>query len=169
MSATSALMDSASSRESGFRLSRRAHKLVLSAHVLSSVGWFGLAVTVAFCAVGAATTGDAKLADALARTVEIIPWLSIPLGLIAVATGALLGLGTKWGLVRHWWVVAKIAIAAAVIVTDATLVGGAAHDALTTGDASNMLGSPIIPHVVVLAIATALSIYKPRARTRFGR
>jgi uncharacterized membrane protein len=162
-------MDRATSGRAGFRLGRRAHKVVLTAHVLASVGWFGLAVTIAFGAVAAATTNDANLANGLARTIELIPWLSIPLGLLAVATGTWLGLGTKWGLVRYWWVVAKIAIAAAVMVTDATLVSSAARDAITTGDASSLVGSPLIPHVVVLGIATVLSIFKPRARTPLYR
>lgn len=93
--------------------------------------------------------------------IEMVPWLSIPLGLLAVASGTLLGLGTKWGLVRHWWVVAKIAISVAVIVTDAVLIRRVAHDAAVNG---NPIYGPIIAHVVVLAIATVLSVFKPRGR-----
>jgi hypothetical protein len=153
---------------SGFRLRGRAHKAALTAHVLSSVGWFGIAVTVAFAAITAGVTGDGELAHALYRTIEVAPLLSIPLGLVAVATGTLLGLGTKWGLVRHWWVVAKIAISAAVIVTDAFVVGSAARD-VAAGGAANGLYGPVIAHVVVLAAATVLSVFKPRGRTPFGR
>jgi hypothetical protein len=153
---------------SGFRLRGRAHKAALTAHVLSSVGWFGIAVTVAFAAITAGVTDDATLAHALYRTIEVVPLLSIPLGLVAVATGALLGVGTKWGLVRHWWVVAKVGISAAVIVTDAFIVGNAAHD-VAAGGAVNGLYGPVIAHVVVLAVATVLSVFKPRGRTPFGR
>ena len=56
----------------------------------------------------------------------------------------------------------------AVIVTDAFVVGNAAHDA-ATGAAANSLYGPVIAHVVVLAIATGLSVFKPRGRTPFGR
>ena len=80
---------------------------------------------------------------------QTAPWLSIPAGLAAVATGVLLGLGTSFGLVRHWWVVVKIVIAAAVIVTDAVLVGHVAHDAVAGRVGPPLYGSTIA-HVVVL-------------------
>jgi hypothetical protein len=168
MNATSALLDRSAARRTGFRLTRRSHKVVLIAHVLTAVSWFGVAATVVFCAVAAAVTNDPKTADGLIRVIGTIPWLSIPLGLIAAATGTLLSLGTRWGLVRHWWVVAKIVIAVAVLVTDATLIAAVAHDAAATGNPARLFGSPIIPHVVVLAAATILSIVKPRGRTPFG-
>ena len=99
---------------------------------------------------------------------ETAPWLSIPAGLAAVATGVLLGLGTSFGLVRHWWVVVKIVIAAAVIVTDAVLVGHVAHDAVAGRVGPPLYGSTIA-HVVVLGVATVLSVFKPRGRTPWGR
>jgi len=51
----------------------------------------------------------------------------------AGGAGALLGLGTNYGLVRYWWVVAKIPIAAALIATDAVLVTAVAPNATVTG------------------------------------
>jgi hypothetical protein len=156
-----ALANPVITRRARFRLARTPHKIVLTTHVLTSVGWFGVALTVAFGGVAAATTNDSRLAHAVYQMIEMVPWLSIPLGLLAVASGTLLGLGTKWGLVRHWWVVAKIAIAVAVIVTDAVLIRRVAHDAAVNG---NPIYGPIIAHVVVLAIATVLSVFKPRGR-----
>jgi len=154
--------------EHGFRLRGRTHKAVLTAHVLSSVGWFGIATMVAFAAAVGAVTDDESLAQALHRTIELAPTLSVPVGAVSVVTGGLLGLGTRWGLVRHWWVVAKIAISAAVIATDVLFVGAIARDA-AAGRASSAFDGPIVAHVVVLAIATALSVFKPRARTPFRR
>ena len=153
-----------SARPDGFRLRGRAHKAALTAHVLASVGWFGVAVMVAFCGFAAGWAGRG-LSAGWYRVIETAPWLSIPLGLASVATGALLGLGTAWGLVRHWWVVAKIAIAVAVVVTDAVLVRAVAHEALATGEAAPALYGSTVAHVVVLAVATVLSVFKPRGRT----
>jgi hypothetical protein len=153
----------------GFRLRRRAHKVALTAHILASVGWFGVAVIVAFCGIAATVTGDPTLTPALYRTMETAPWLSVPLGILAVATGVLLGLGTKVGLIRYWWVLAKIVIAAAVIVTDALVVARVAHDAVVTGDPAAPLYGSTIAHVVMLAIATILSVFKPWGRTPRGR
>jgi hypothetical protein len=152
----------------GFRLRGRARKLALTAHVLGSAGWFGIAIVVAFCAIAAAATNDPAQARALYRTMEAVPWLSIPVGLVAIATGALLGLGTTYGLVRHWWVVAKIVIAVAVVMTDAVLVTRVTHAAAATGYATAPLYGSTIAHVVVLAAATGLSVFKPRARTPWG-
>lgn len=148
-----------------FRLRRRPHKIALTAHILAAVGWFGIAIAVAFGAIAAAVTSDEALSRALYRTLETLPWLSIPTGITAVATGSLLGLGTTYGLVRYWWVVAKIVIAVAVILTDALIVVLVARDAAVTGQAQPPLYGSTIAHVVVLAAATVLSVFKPWSRT----
>jgi hypothetical protein len=142
--------------------------VALTAHVLSSVGWFGIAVLVAFCAITASSAGDPGYAEAMYHAVETAPWLSVPVGLVAVATGVILSVGTTWGLVRHWWVVAKIVIAIAVIVTDPLVLATAAHDAIRSSNVADVL-PPTIAHCVVLAIATVLSIFKPRGRTPWGK
>lgn len=98
------------------------------------------------------------LPPALYRVMETAPWLSIPVGVVAVGTGVFLGLSTPFGLVRHWWVIQKLAIATAVIVTDAVLVGRIARSAVLTGHAEAALYGSTIAHVVVLATATALSV-----------
>ncbi len=152
-----------------FRLHRRARKAALIAHVLSSVGWFGIALLVAFAIIAAEVTGDAGLSHSLYRSVELFPWISIPIGGVAVLTGAVLSVGTKWGFIRHWWVVAKIVISIAVIVTDAVVIGHFAHQAAVTGQPAIQLRDGAIAHVVVLAIATVLSVVKPRGRTPWGK
>lgn len=151
-----------------FRLRGRIHKAVLCAHILASGGWFGTATVVAFCGMAAAATDDATLRQALYRVMETAPWLSIPVGLLAGGTGVVLGLGTAFGLLRHWWVVIKIAIALAVVVTDAVVVARVAR-AAAGGDVIPALYGSTIAHVVVLGVATWLSVFKPRGRTPWGR
>jgi len=146
-----------------------AHKVALTAHVLGSVGWFGAAVVVAFCGLTAAATEDPTLPTALYRTMETAVWITLPLGLVTVATGALLSLGTVWGFVRHWWIVAKIAITVAVLVTDPLVVAPAAREALDAGTAPTQLYGSTVAHCVMLAVATTLSVLKPRGRTPLGR
>jgi uncharacterized membrane protein len=118
-----------------FRLRRGGYKWALTAHIVSSVGWFGVALVVAFCVLAASMTGNSSLAHSLYRTIELFPWLSVPIGILAAATGAFLALGTSYGLIRRWWVVVKIVIATAVVTTDTVLVGRFAHTAATTGHA----------------------------------
>jgi hypothetical protein len=147
------------------RLRRRPHQVVLTVHVLSSVGWFGVAVVVAFCGLGAAFTSDATLPHSMYQMIETVPYLSLPLGLVSVATGVVLGVGTRFGLIRYWWVVIKGVIAVAVIATDALLIPRVAHTALTTGHAPTSLYGASIAHVVMLGVATGLSVFKPKVRT----
>ena len=80
-----------------FRLSRTPRKIALLAHVLASVGWFGMAIMVAAAGVTAAATGDATLPSFLYRVMADAVWLTVPMGVLALATGVLLGVGTKWG------------------------------------------------------------------------
>jgi hypothetical protein len=152
-----------------FRLRGRAHKVALTAHILTSVGWFGVALVVALCGFLAYATSDAAFRHSLYRTLELLPWLSIPLGLAAVATGVVLGLGTKHGVLRRWWVVVKIGISAAVIVTDAVVIARVAHHAVAAGGPERALRDGAIAHVVVLTVATVLSVFKPWGTTPWTR
>jgi hypothetical protein len=145
------------------RLGRRAHRAVLITHVLTAVGWFGLAATVAFIGVAGGSANDIAYTEVMRSTLS----LSIPLGLAAAATGIVLSVTTRWGLVRYWWVVGKEAITVAAIATDVLVVGPELTDAIDAGRPGELPG-PVVAHVVVLAIATVLSIWKPKARVRAG-
>lgn len=57
-----------------------------------------------------------------------------------------MGMGTRFGLIRHWRVVAKIIIAVAVIGADALLIGPAAQHALVSGHSSSFLSGATIGH-----------------------
>lgn len=145
------------------RLGRKVHRALLTAHVLASVGWFGVAITVAFCGLVGLSRDNVAFFEVIRATLS----LSVPLGLTAVATGAALSLTTRWGLLRHWWVVIKEAITIAVIVTDVAVIAPAMDRAIDSGTATELPG-PVYAHCIVLAIATALSVIKPRAQTPLG-
>src|SRR5439155_592367 len=83
--------------------------------------------------------------------------LSVLLGLVAAATGIVLGLGTKWGLVRYWWVLVKEVIVVPVVLTDLFVVAPGAHDA-ALGNLSARILDPAIAHCVVLTTATVVSL-----------
>ena len=55
----------------------------------------------------------------------------------------------------------------AVIVTDVLIIGPEMGHAIDTATPTALPG-PIFAHCVVLALATVLSIVKPRARTPLG-
>jgi hypothetical protein len=130
------------------------------------VGWWGGAVVAAVFAAVAITTADALLAGALPRSIGVLVWVTVAAGLASGASGIALGLGTRWGLVRYRWVVLKEAITAVMLLTDLVVVRpGAARMLAGTEPAAALVG-PTIGHVVFLAVATLLSVYKPWARSR---
>jgi ABC-type spermidine/putrescine transport system permease subunit II len=149
-------------------LGRRGRQAVLVFHVLASVGWFGIAVLVAFLLVAAEATGSPTMARGLYQSVETSVWLSVPVALAAAATGVVLGLGTKWGVARYWWVLVKEIIVVPVVVTDLLIVAPGAHDAVH-GRLSGPLLDPAIAHTVVLTVATVVSLVKPFGRIRAAR
>ena len=153
---------------SRFGLRGAARKAALTGHLLAAAAWFGIAVVVAFCGIAVAATNNPALPHVFFTMMQTAPWLAIPVGLMAVATGVLLGLGTTHGLIRHWWVVTKIVIAAAVILAAALIIGPAAQHAVRSGHASSVLPGATIGHVCVLAVAIALAVFKPRAHTPGG-
>ncbi|HEY8526498.1 MAG TPA: hypothetical protein VIL48_16105 [Acidimicrobiales bacterium] len=111
--------------------------------------------------------GTSRADLAFYEVIEATLALSVPLGLGAAATGVALSLTTRWGLVRHWWVVAKEAITVAVILTDVLVVGPEMERAIDTSTITGMPG-PVYAHCVVLGLATVLSVVKPKAQTPFG-
>jgi hypothetical protein len=110
--------------------------------------------------------------DPLARLVVL------PLGVAALATGIVQSLGTPWGLVRHHWILAKLALtlaATALLVLHLSPIGDAAVtarrsdlDADALGDLRSQLVVYAAGALAALVAATALSVFKPAGRTRWG-
>ena len=51
---------------------------------------------------------------------------TVPLSLLSLITGAALSLGTKWGLLRHYWVLAKLlmnVVAIPMLTATAIIIG----------------------------------------------
>jgi hypothetical protein len=87
--------------------------------------------------------------------------------------GQVSALGTPWGLVRHWWVLIKLALI--VVATAVLLLQLAPIAALATGPAQpgSPAGLSLVVHaaggLVILLAASVLGTFKPRGRTRYGR
>jgi hypothetical protein len=89
----------------------RLRKLMLTAHLTSSVGWLG-AVAVSFAlGVAGLTSQDAQTVRGAYLTLELTGWfVLVPLSLASLLTGLVQSLGTTWGLFRHYWVLFKLLI-----------------------------------------------------------
>jgi len=159
----------------------RLRKFVLTAHVVSSVGWIGAVAVFLALGVAGLTSQDAQVVRAVYLAMEPAGWsVLVPLSLASLLTGLVQSLGTKWGLFRHYWILIKLLINvfATIIVllymqTLGYLAGVAAQTTLSSGDLDGLRSpSPVIHAglgLVLLLVAATLSVYKPRGMTRYGQ
>ena len=155
-------------------------KLALTAHVTSSVGWLGAVGAFLVLAIAGLSSDDSQLVRAAYLTMELTGWFVIvPLSLASLLTGLVQSLGTTWGLFRHYWVVAKLFIsvlATVILLVHMQPIGHMADvvraATLARGEMAGVriqLIADAGAAIVVLLIATGLSVYKPRGLTAFGR
>lgn len=164
---------------SGWRLSPRFRKGILLLHIVSGIGWMGLDVALFLLLVTGLTTDDGQLAASCYRAVTVVVPTAVPvLSLGMLTTGLLLGWGTKWGLLRYWWVFVKLVMGVVLTVLvfvslvpgvndmptpDATTSADSVRDSL--GSATTDLLFPPIVSFTMLGIASVLSVFKPWSRT----
>ncbi len=154
-------------------------RLALTAHVASSVGWVGaVAAFLALAVVGLVGREPEKVRGAYLAMAVITWWVILPSSLASLATGIISSVGTKWGLLRHYWVLAKLAltvVATLLLVVHTQPIGQvatlAAERALSSADLPNLRLQLVVDAsfaLVVLLATTALGVYKPRGMTRYG-
>jgi hypothetical protein len=108
---------------------------------------------------------------------QVVTWqVIVPLAFATLLIGIVQSLGTPWGLFRYYWVIVKLAltiIAVAVLMLQTQAVDALAL-AASGGSLDGYAGArfSMMLHasggLVVLLIATVLSVYKPRGLTSFG-
>lgn len=97
-------------------------------------------------------------------------WILIPLVFASLCTGLVLAVGTSWGLSRHWWLIAKSGIAAVLTVTGVVLILPRLSNLLAGEGEPLQLKTVALRSValVLLLVATGLSVVKPWGKTRFA-
>jgi hypothetical protein len=149
---------------------------MLVVHVGVSVGWLGAVVTSLALAVVALTVSDPMVVRAVYLVLAPLGWSTlIPLSVASLLSGLVQAVGTRWGLVRHYWVLVKLAmnvLATLVLLLYMQTLGYLADMArtITPSTAIGQLrtASPVVhaaAAIVVLLVALVLSIYKPRGET----
>lgn len=150
-------------------------KLLLLAHILASVGWLGVTATFVVLTVALLGVGDpAVLRSGYVAHELLVTWLARPAALATLGTGLVLALATPWGLLRYWWVPAKLLLVATVGLTvtvspDALVYAVAHAEAVGTASyagAQHTLVVMALFHVVMIGVAAALSVFKPGGRIR---
>jgi hypothetical protein len=132
-------------------------KAALTLHIACSVGWLGAIAAFLAVAIAAPPTWAPDALQLIVRTAVV------PAAFASLASGVFSSLGTGWGLIRHYWVIFKLALnlfatAALLLYTQSMEQRHGATDFVHASGAA-----------VLLILATILAVYKPRGTTAYGR
>src|ERR687896_1278610 len=152
-------------------------RFTFTTHVTSSVGWVGAAlVFLALAAIGLSSQEERTVRGAYLVMAPAAWFVLVPLAHASLVSGIALSLGTPWGLIRHYWVVVKLAITlfSTVILliymgTFRQMAGVAADPVVELGLVRNP--SPLLHAILALVLlisATVLAVYKPFGLTAYG-
>jgi uncharacterized membrane protein len=160
-----------------WRLGAGTRKGVLLIHIVSAGAWLGVDVVMAVLVFRALLTDDGGAKALSFRALELIavgPLLAC--GLVCLLSGVLLGLSSRYGLVRYWWVAVKLVLN--LVLTGLVLVALAPEVAAHAEEARQFdaglpvpleVGQLIFPPIVsptALLVAMALAVFKPWGRIR---
>ena len=165
-----------------WRLSASARKLTLTIHIITALGWIGVDFVLFVFAVTGMTSDDPTTLAMCYRAIDLFAVvLLLPLGLLSLASGLLLGWGSKYGSLRYRWVFWKLVLNLVLTTLVVVLLRPAVSDAAdavagptaTLNDRldqaqSNLIFPPTVS-ITALTLATVLAVYKPWGRTKYGR
>lgn len=154
-------------------------KFALTAHVISSVGLLGAIAGFLALAVAGLTSHNDQMVRAAYLAMDLIArFVIVALAFASLLTGLIQSVGTRWGLFRHYWVLAKLLLtvfATIVLLIKMELIGSAARLAAETTFSRADLraaGIQLVIHalggLLVLLVPVVLSIYKPPGMTGYG-
>lgn len=157
----------------------RMRKLVLTAHITSSVGFLGAAMAFLALAVGGLTSSDEQMTRAAYLAGASVTWaVIVPLSFASLLTGLVQSVGTPWGLFRHYWVLAKLLLTVLCVIALLVhtrpidyLASEAAHTGFLNPDLRGVRIQLVVAAglaLLALLAATALSVYKPPGLTQYG-
>jgi hypothetical protein len=155
-------------------------KLLLTAHITLSVGWFGAVAAFLALAIVGLTSQDAEMVRIAYAAMELTArFVIIPLAFASLLSRIVQSMGTPWGLFRHYWVLVKLLLttfATIVLLAKMPLIDYAARRAAETTSSSvdlHTVGIQLAVHatggMLVLLVIIALSVYKPWGLTRYGQ
>lgn len=150
-----------------FRLTPRSRRAIVVLHVISSVAILGQVwVNAVLAVIAILTPGSARAAYSFMQA--LVYASAAPLSVLALVSGVVLGLGTKWGVLRFRWVAAKLVLLLITVLTGITIQGPLLDGLLAapspTAQAANLVTTGV--QFVLLVVATWLSVVKPGGRVR---
>ncbi|MGW5363611.1 hypothetical protein [Actinopolymorpha pittospori] len=168
-------------------MSPPTYRFLVAVHLIVSVAWLGIVAAKLVLGIAAVTSETTVVAMARFTAMDVLNIAFRPLAVATVVTGVALSLGTKWGLLRHYWVATKLALTVGVIGTAVLLADRLAQTATGTtrgsagaaagGDSildlarapTTLLLGLCVAHLAMLVLATVFSVYKPWGKTPLGR
>lgn len=162
------------------QLSLRWRQTTLITHIVAAGAWIGIDVIVAVLVLVGWFGDDVETRSLAYRALaEFVVMPMLVSGLVSLATGLLLGLGTKWGLVRYWWVAVKLVLNLVLCTLILVAlrpgmpeVARYGTDLLTANPDPATVQQLFFPPAVsltTLMFATILAVVKPWGRIRTSR
>ena len=154
-------------------------KLMLTAHVTTSVGWIGALAVFLAHALASSISKDEQMVRAASLAMGLSAWFVIlPLSLASLSTGLVQALSTAWGLCRHYWILFKLlltAVATGVLLLKLGPISDLANAATAkTFSSADLIGlrTSMLVHaaggLLILLATVALAVYKPPGPTPYG-
>ena len=157
----------------------RIRKLTLTAHIASSVGWFGTAASFEALAIAGLCRSDSLTVRAAYVSMQsMVSYVIVPFACCSLLTGLILALRTRWGLFRHYWILIKFminALGCIILLLHTRLIDRvgktAAEGNLSLGDLHALRVQLVAiggAALIALLVAMTLAVFKPRGLTPFA-
>ena len=157
-------------------MTSRLRKIALMVHITSSIGWLGAVACFLALTIAGIKSQNTEIARSMDLAMNLIAWFVIlPLAIVSLITGIIQGLGTTWGLFRHYWVLTKLLltlVATGILLLKLPLISQVAEATLSGADlpqARMELAVHASGGLLVLLVITTLSVFKPWGKTRYGQ
>ena len=159
-------------------------KVVLTAHLVVALGWYGAVAGFLVLGIVGLTSQDPEIIRGnYVAMDQISRFIIIPLSFATLATGLIQALGSQWGLFKHYWILTKFSLVVFAIFVllmhqvmaiseAARSVRGATADALLAPALQSLkielVRAPALAMALLLTAAT-LGVFKPWGLTPYGK
>ncbi len=156
----------------------RLNKIVYTSHVTFSVGWFGAVAVFLVLAITGIASQNPQVANGAYLAMKLSAWfIIVPFCIASLLTGIIQSFITKWGLLRHYWIVVKLILTVAstiLLLLHLNPIGYLANTSLGSNELISepglqiqMIATSGAALIMLLALIT-ISIYKPWGKTSFA-
>jgi hypothetical protein len=152
------------------RLGGPKRKAFLLVHILTAGIWLGVDVIVGMLVFGAWLSDDPGTRDIAYRALGgYVLWPMLLSGLLCLVSGIVLGVGSKYGLVRYVWVAVKLVLNLVLCLLIIVLLRPMLAQLAAGQPGTSDLVYPPVVSVTALTFASWLSVFKPWGLTPRGR